>query len=229
VRNILTQYLGWTSQRPTRQLKERDEAEIQRWKEQDFPRILKDARRKGAYLVFVDESGFMLAPIIRRTFAPRGKTPVIKVGDPHSRISVAGAITVSPVQKRLGFLHHLLSDNANFHGDSIAQFLNEICHRISGPIILLWDGVSIHSSKPVAQYLGKHCRIAVEEFPAHASELNPVDKVWFYTKYDRLSNYAPNALDELRHRLIQEFLALERKSNVLTWCIMETGLDLKLR
>jgi transposase len=50
VRTILTQYLGWSSQRPTRQLRERDDDEILRWKEQDFPQILRDARKTGAYL-----------------------------------------------------------------------------------------------------------------------------------------------------------------------------------
>jgi transposase len=229
VRTILRDYLGWTSQRPIQQLKERNDAEIQRWIEQDFPRILRRARKIGAYLVFIDESGFMLAPIIRRTFAPRGKSPIIKVADPHGRISVAGAITVSPVRKRLGFLYHLLRDNSNFHGDSIVEFLDEIYHRISKPIIVLWDGFSIHSSEPVTQYLEQHRRITVEEFPPHASELNPVDKVWFYVKYDRLSNYTPATLKELRRRMIQEFLALKHKSNVLTWCVLETGLDLSLR
>ena len=185
---VLTQYLGWTSQRPIQRSKERDDTEIQRWVAQDFPRILRDARRKEAYLAFIDESGFLLAPIISRTFAPRGKTPIIKVADPHGRISVAGAITVSPIQKRLGFLYHLLADNENFHGSSTALFLNEIYHRISRPIIILWDGFSIHSSKPVSNYREQHPRITFEEFPAHAPELNPVDKVWFYAKYDCLSN-----------------------------------------
>lgn len=49
---ILTHYLGWTSQKPIQRLKERDDAEIQRWREQDFPRILRDATRKEAHLVF---------------------------------------------------------------------------------------------------------------------------------------------------------------------------------
>jgi hypothetical protein len=225
---ILRRYLGWTSQKPILRLKERDDAAIQRWVEQEFPKILRDATRRGASLVFIDESGFMLEPIIRRTFAPRGKTPIIKVTDPHGRISVAGAITISPIQKRLGFLYQLLPDNANFHGDSIVQFLDEICHRISRPIIVLWDGFSIHTSEPVNKYLEQHRRITSEELPAHAPELNPVDKVWLYTKYDRLSNYAPSTLDELRHRLIQEFIALPSKPNVLAWCIAETGLNLTL-
>jgi transposase len=225
---ILRRYLGWTSQKPIQRLKERDDAEIQRWRDQDFPRILREATQKEAYLVFIDESGFMLEPIIRRTFAPPGKTPIIKVADPHGRISVAGAITISPLQQRLGFLYHLLPDNANFHGASIVQFLDEICHRISRPIIVLWDGFSIHTSEPVNKYLERHRRITLEEFPAHAPELNPVDKAWLYTKYDRLPNYAPSTLDELRHRLIQEFIALQSKPNVLAWCIAETGLNLVL-
>lgn len=221
---VLRQDLGWTSQRPIQRSKERDETEIQRWVTEEFPRILRDARRKEAYLVFIDESGFLLAPIISRTFAPRGKTPIIKVADPHGRISVAGAVTVSPIQKHLGFLYYLLPDNENFHGDSVARFLDEIYRRISRPIIALWDGISIHSSKPVNSYREQRKRIAFEEFPAYAPELNPVDKVWFYTKYDRLANYAPATLNELRDRLIQEFVTLQSKPNVLAWCIKETGL-----
>lgn len=223
---VLRQDLGWTSQRPIQRSKERDDIEIQRWRTQEFPRILEDARKKEAYLVFIDESGFLLAPIISRTFAPRGKTPVIKVADPHGRISAAGAITVSPIQKRLGFIYYLLPDNENFRGNSIAQFIGEIYYRISKPLIILWDGIAIHSSLPVRNYRDQHKRITFEELPAHAPELNPVDKVWFYTKYDRLSNYAPATLNELRTRLIQEFVTLQKKPNVLAWCIKETGLNL---
>ena len=41
VRKILKQRLGWTSQRPERRARERDEAEIARWKREEFPRIKK--------------------------------------------------------------------------------------------------------------------------------------------------------------------------------------------
>src|SRR5208337_1323523 len=49
------------------------------------------ARRRHAYIVFVDEAGFMLAPVVRRTWAPRGCTPVTRTSEPHGRISVIGA------------------------------------------------------------------------------------------------------------------------------------------
>jgi transposase len=221
---ILTHYLGWSVQNPIQQLRERDDAEIERWKKEDFPRILEDAERLGAYLVFVDESGFMLSPVLRRTFAPRGKTPVIKVANPHGRISAIGALIVSPVRKHLSFICHLLPDNANFRSGSVIQFVGEILARIHGPIIILWDSIPIHCSQSVVQHLEKHDRLIIEQFPAYASELNPVDKVWLYLKYDRLPNYVPTKLTKLRGRLLGEMKRLRHNQKVLSSCIRRTGL-----
>jgi len=47
VRHILKERLGWTSQKPERRARERDEAEIERWKREEFPRI-KKTPKKGA-------------------------------------------------------------------------------------------------------------------------------------------------------------------------------------
>jgi len=41
VRNILKRRLGWTSQKPQRRARERNDKEIQRWLRQEFPRIKK--------------------------------------------------------------------------------------------------------------------------------------------------------------------------------------------
>lgn len=41
VRNILKRRLGWTSQKPERRARERNEKEIERWRREDFPRIKK--------------------------------------------------------------------------------------------------------------------------------------------------------------------------------------------
>ncbi len=56
VRRILKNRLGWTVQRPVQQEKKRDEAKIQNWKEHIFPQIVRDARARGAHIVFIDEA-----------------------------------------------------------------------------------------------------------------------------------------------------------------------------
>jgi len=59
--------LRWSCQKPQRRARERDEAEIDRWKRDEFPRILREAQERGAHLAFLDESGFFLLAAVRRT------------------------------------------------------------------------------------------------------------------------------------------------------------------
>ena len=184
------------------------------------------ARKRHASIIFVDEAGFMLAPLLRRTWAPRGCTPVIKISEPHERISVIGAITISPKQRRFGFYFLLSEDNANFRGESVMQFIEHVRRKIRRPITLLWDRILIHRAKPVAKWLAKHRAVVVEPFPPHAPELNPVDNVWSYVKYDRLPNYTPRDLSELRERITAEFSRLQKRPDLLKAFFERTGLSL---
>lgn len=181
---------------------------------------------RGKYLVFVDECGFMLAPLVRRTWAPRGQTPVIKIADPHGRISAIGAIAISPVHSRFGFYFHLLPDNANFRGDSIVKFVDSVRRRIRRPFIVFWDQIPIHRSHPIDRYLSQHQDVMVELFPPYAPELNPVDYVWAYVKYGRLANYCPANLGQLRKQVTSELSRLKTRPDLLRSFFRATGLEL---
>lgn len=133
--------------------------------------------------MFIDETGFMLGPLVRRTWAPRGKTPVIRVTTPHERISGIGAMTIRRSPLHFGFHFHLLPDNLNFEGHSTAAFLSHLRQRLRGPITLIWDQISIHSAAPVKEFLSMNPSMEVVELPPYAPELNPVDYVWSYVKH----------------------------------------------
>ncbi len=227
VRAMLTEQLNWSLQKPRLQLRERDDDEIARWKAEEFPRIAAQARDRLAHLTFIDESGFMLAPTLRRTYAPRGHAPVDKVTDPHARISVIGAITLSPGYKRVRLTFQLLPDNANFHGESIAAFLRILSKRVKGPNTIIWDSVRIHLAEPVQGYLSAMDGIVTETFPPHAPELNPVDSVWSYVKYARLPNYTPFDLPELRRTLTSELRGVQDHPHLLFSFIRRTGLRIE--
>ena len=63
----------------------------------------KSARRRRAHLVLIDESGFLMSPLVRRTLAPRGHTPILKTKAAHrEKVSVTAALTISPQRHRLG-------------------------------------------------------------------------------------------------------------------------------
>jgi transposase len=211
----ILQRLGWSCQRPVCRALERNDAVVLLWKRQRFVTILKQAQKRRAYLAFVDEAGFMLDPVRRRTWAPRGCAPVLKVPDTHGRISVIGAITISPKQRHFAFHFRLLENNANFHGNSVVPFIEAVRRKIRGPFTLLWDQIRIHYAEPVKHYLAAHPSIVVEPFPPYAPELNPVDYVWGHVKNARLPNYTPPDLDELRKHVTEELRRLQKQPKLL--------------
>jgi transposase len=222
VRKILKRRLGWTSQKPKRRARERDEKEVARWIGDEFPRIVREAFRRRAYLVFLDESGFMLTPTVRRTFAPRGKPPILVAWDRRDRWSAISCVTVSPVAGRPGLYFDLLDHNA--HGEDVVAFLAEV-HRRLGPVTVVWDRNQIHSrSKAVKAWLAKHPGVVVEDFPGYVPDLNPDEGVWGWTKYGRLANLAADDKDELWGRVVDELVELKFRPDLLRGFIRQTGL-----
>ncbi len=119
----LVNRLGWTSQKPQKHARERNDKEVERWIADDWPRIIRQAFQRRARIALLDESGFMLSPTVRRTLARRGQTPILVCSDKHDRISVISAITLSPRALRVGLHFMLLGDNENFHGEEVVLFL----------------------------------------------------------------------------------------------------------
>ena len=85
VRKILKQRLGWTRQQPRRKPRERIDQKVEWWLCTELPRLLREAFRRQAHVVFLDEAGFQLTPSVRRTLAPRGQTPVLDCWDRRDR------------------------------------------------------------------------------------------------------------------------------------------------
>ena len=192
--------------------------------------IIRRARRRKAHLVFLDESGFMLTPTVRRTLAPRGKTPIIKSWDRHDRISAISAVTVSPKRRKLGLYFRLLADDVNAHGEDTVDFLRQLRRHIPGPMTVLWDRGNIHDrSRVVRAYLAGHPEVVTEKLPSYAPETNPDEMVWQHTKHGRLANFAPEDTAELRAVLVEEFGRIHGKPELLSAFIRHAGVPIRLR
>jgi hypothetical protein len=89
----LLRKLGWSCQKPERRALQRDEAAIAHWKRYLWPHIRRRANALGAWLVFVDESGFLLIPNVKRTWAPKGETPTVRYLLNHKKMSSIGSMS----------------------------------------------------------------------------------------------------------------------------------------
>lgn len=174
-----------------------------------------------AHLVFLDESGFLLIPTVRRTWAPRGQTPILRHRYRREKISAISAVTVSPQRQHCGLYAHFHLDNIT-HVE-VAIFLRLLLRHLRGPIVLLWDGGSIHAGPDVQALRARHRRLHVERFPAYAPELNPDEFVWNNLKAG-LANGAPDTVDALLDDLTAELRRLRRAPVTLRGCILASAL-----
>jgi transposase len=226
VRKLLKRRLGWTSQKPQKKARERDEEGIRAWINQEFPRIAQQAQQRDAHLVFLDESCFQLAPTVRRTLAPRGRTPILNCWDNRGKISAISAITLSPRLRLPGLYFQLLPDGENFHGVEVVDFLKQLRQHLPR-FTVIWDRSNIHhKSQVVRAYLAEHPEIVTEDLPGYAPELNPDELVWCWTKYGRLCNYAAPHLSALREAVEAELQYLREHPYALLAFIDHTELPL---
>jgi transposase len=149
-------------------------------------------------LVFLDESGFLLIPNVRRTWAPRGKTPAIYHRYRRDRISAISAVTVSSQRQRLGLYVHF--HRSNITQTEVAIFLRDLLRHLQGHVVLVWDAGTIHKGVEVQRVLRRHPRLHCHPFPGYAPELNPDEWVWRHLKHE-LANGRPDNLDELMETL----------------------------
>src|SRR5436190_8014403 len=226
VGRFLHKVLRWSPQRPRKKARERDEKAIMRWRRDELPRIVEETSARHAHLVFLDESGFMLTPTVRRTWAPIGQTPELSTIDRRDRLSAVSAITMSSERTRLNFYFTLLEDNKNVKAKNVVAFLRKLKRQI-GPFTVLWDGSNTHSrSRLVKAYLAKHPEVVAETLPPYAPETNPDENVWGWTKYGRLANLAAQDTRELRQRVEQEFAVLRKQRRLLDSFIRDADLCL---
>jgi transposase len=181
----------------------------------------KNATRLGAHLVFADESGFFLTPTIAKTWAPLGRTPVVRHIDRRDRISVISAISVSPVRRRpnLYFQMHL----KNIQQAEVRLFLRHLLRHLRGHVFLFWDGGNPHKGVLVREFCRRVHRLHLVRLPAYAPEFNPDEGIWKLSK-QKLANGCPSDLSELARSLRWTLLSIRRNHRNLRGCITHSAL-----
>jgi len=163
----------------------------------------------------------LLLPTVRRTWAPRGKTPLLRHRYRRDKVSAISAVTVSPRRHRCGLYAHFHCDNITQF--EVALFLRLLLRHLAGVVIVLWDGGSIHGGPAVTQLLARHPRLLVERFPAYAPELNPDELVWNYLKGE-LANGRPDTVNELLDDLTRVTRRLRRAPALLRGFVVGSAL-----
>ncbi|WP_245560482.1 transposase [Actinopolyspora halophila] len=135
---------------------------------------------------------------MRRTYAPRGQTPVLahRLNWEHSSMAAALGYHATDAERGPRLCFHLTpgSDNTTTLIDVLEQLTQSYA---SEPVVLIWDGLPAHRSRVMTEWLNQQDWLTVERLPAYAPELNPVELLWTNFKNGELAHFASDRLTEI--------------------------------
>ncbi len=180
--------MGLTPQKPVRRAFQRDEKECRHWMTDEFPRIVRQAKKRQSTMLFVDETGIHEDGPIGQTWGTRGDTPVVRVTGSRRRVNVISAI--SP-RGRLWFRCY----GGTLKAPLFLEFLKALMHDFRKPLDLVIDRHPAHQAAMVKRWISERkSHIRIHFLPGYAPDLNPDEHVW--TKLKGMFRRDPVHLDE---------------------------------
>jgi transposase len=158
----------------------------------------KGALENRAWIVFFDESGVSLLPQVRRTYAPRGRTPTLRHRLNWKRASMAAALGYHAADAGRGarLCFHLRP--GSYDTEALIDVLTQVKTFYQGErVVLVWDGLSAHWSRAMRAWVVGQDWLTLERLPAYAPELNPVEMLWSSIKTRELANLAGDHLADV--------------------------------
>jgi transposase len=160
-----------------------DEAKRQAWIQQDWPKILKAAKRKRAMILFGDEASFPQWGSLSYTWAKTGQQPQVKTSGKRKAYKVFGLIEY--FSGRLFYQ----GIEGKFNSDSYQAFLLQALSETRKHWFLIHDGAKYHTSKATQSFLADHAdRITECRLPSYSPDYNPIEYLWRKVKKEATHN-----------------------------------------
>ena len=201
---------GFSPQRPQHRALEQNPVAVARWLATEFPAICAQARREGGMVVWLDEMGVRSDAAAGRSWAPVGRTPVIKGTGKRFGVNMISAIS------NQGLLRFRLF-TGSFTGAVFIDFLRRLLRDCGGrKVHLIVDGHPVHRAKLVSAWVGRHAeRIELHFLPGYSPELNPVELLNHDVKANAAGRRRPRSAGELREELHGYLRRRQRQPQVL--------------
>lgn len=145
----------------------------------------------GETVVWADEAGFSMKPVVGSTWATRGQTPIIFAKTNWKKLSTIGGITSTGQ-----FLQQ--THEGSIKTPQVLAFLSHVLRHVAGRVTVIFDNARIHRAKAVQEFVTNHERLSIVYLPPYSPELNPMELVWAFVKRHVLVNCCAQNLEQLK-------------------------------
>jgi transposase len=156
-----------SAQKPVRRAYERNDEAIARWLDEDYPAIVKEAKREKAAIYWGDEMGLRSDHVSGTCFAPMGQTPVTRATGQRFGCNMISAIT------NRGALAFMVFEG-KFQNPVFIEFMKRMLKQVKGKIYLIVDRHPVHRSAAAQTFVAENAkRLRLIRLPGYCPELNP--------------------------------------------------------
>ena len=158
---------GFTPQKPIRRAFEQSSLAVAAWLEETYPALERRAKRENAVILWGDEMGLRSDHAAGRSFAPKGKTPVVKKTGRRFGCNLIQAIS-NP--GKLAFRVF----EGRFTQDMFIDFLGRLVKNAAGrKVHLIVDGHPAHRGRKAARWITAHADVIEVHLPSSTPPTSP--------------------------------------------------------
>jgi transposase len=197
--------LGITCQRPLHRALERDEALVQQWLKQEYPKIRAFARREKADIYFGDAAHMRSDHHAGRTWAKKGETPIVLSTGARYRMSL-----ISAVSSR-GHMKFMIKEKGGVNADVFIEFIRRLLIGCENKIFLIVDRGPAHIAKKTKEFVASlEGRLRLFYLPPYSPDRNPDELVWKHLKADTVGRTSITSFDDFKDKVRSSMLSLQR-------------------
>lgn len=195
---------GFTPQKPLKRAYEQDPKAVQQWLAHEYPKIVEKAKTEGAEIQWCDETGLRSDENRRKGYAPKGKTPVVRINVNRKSVSMISAITN---QGKVRFM--VLESGITV--SLLIMFLEQLLKDVEHKVFVILDNLRAHHSREVKQWADTHNkRIKLFYLPPYSPELNPDEYLNGDMKAAVLSGTPARSKRELKRKVVSHMRKLQK-------------------
>jgi transposase len=201
----LLNQMGLTPQRPVWRAYQQKPEEVQRWLNEEYPRIKQMAKRQKAMIFFGDEAGIRSDHHAGTTWAQKGKTPIVTSTGARFGLNMISAVSA---QGEFRFM----VVKGRVKAAQFIQFIKRLLHGVQQRVFLIVDGHPVHKAKMVSRFIETvKGRFQIFLLPPYSPELNPDERVWNDLKNNAVGKQAITTPQQLHKAVISHLRFIQKK------------------
>lgn len=158
---------GFTPLKPMKSAYEQNPNAVENWLKEEYPAIKKRAKKANAEIYWGDETGMRSDSQHGRGYAPKGKTPVVRLNVNRTSMNMISAIT------NQGKVRFRVFD-CTMNADILIDFCKRLIKPSTRKIFFILDNLRVHHAKVFKEWLTEHeDEIEIFYLPSYSPELNP--------------------------------------------------------